>query len=386
MNEVRLGILGVGNMGGGHARSILEGKVPRLRLTAVADTDPKALAKFGDPVLRFPDSASLIRSGQVDAVLIATPHYDHTVVGIDALQQGLHVLVEKPISVHKADCERLIAAWKNPKQVFAAMFNQRTDPHYQRIRNLMQSGELGELRRVSWTVTNWFRSQAYYNSGGWRATWSGEGGGVLLNQCPHNLDLLQWMCGMPVRVRAFCGLGKRHQIEVEDEVTAYLEYANGATGVFITSTGEAPGTNRLEICGDRGRLVLENNELRYTRNEIPASEFLRTTKEPFASPSVWHVSFPHLAGNGPQHTGILRNFTDAILDNVPLLAPAVEGIHSVELANAMLHSSMSGETVELPLDGAAYERRLKKLIDSSTFKKVTVAPTTAFDLEKSQNK
>ena len=373
MNEVRLGVIGVGGMGGCHAGSVLAGKIERLRLTAVSDINPKVLERFADPVKKFTDSRALIQSGAVDAVLIATPHFDHTTTGIAALSANLHVLVEKPISVHKADAERLIAAWKGGKQVFAAMFNQRTDPQYQRIRRLVQGGELGALQRVCWIVTNWFRSQAYYNSGGWRATWKGEGGGVLLNQCPHNLDLLQWMCGMPVRVRGFCGLGKRHDIEVEDEVTAYLEYANGATGVFITGTGEAPGTNRLEICGDRGRLVLENGELRFTRNEVPTGEFLRTSRDGFATPPVWQVTFPPVDG-GAQHVGIMRNFTEAILDGKPLLAPAPEGIHSVELANAMLYSSLLGQTVELPLDSAAYERRLQQLIRES---KATKAPTAA---------
>ena len=385
MNEVRLGVIGVGGMGSSHARSVLAGKVSRLRLTAVADVNPKALEQFADPVRKFTDNAALMRSGEVDAVLIATPHFDHTTVGITALAAGLHVLVEKPISVHKADAERLIAAWQGGKQVFAAMFNQRTDPQYQRIRRLLQNGELGALQRVCWTVTTWFRSQAYYNSGGWRATWKGEGGGVLLNQCPHNLDLLQWMCGMPVRVRGFCGLGKRHQIEVEDEVTAYLEYANGATGVFITSTGEAPGTNRLEICGDRGRLVLENGELHFMRNEIPAGEFLRTTTERFATPPVWHITFPPVK-SAEQHNGVLRNFTEAILDGTPLLAPAAEGIHSIELANAMLYSSLLGQTVELPLDARAYEACLQKLIRESTFAKQKGAAAAAFDLAKSQDK
>ncbi|MEI8243056.1 MAG: Gfo/Idh/MocA family oxidoreductase [bacterium] len=368
MNEVRLGIIGVGSMGGNHACAVLDGKINRLRLAAVSDINPRALEKFADPVRKFTDNRALIQSGEVDAVLIATPHFDHTPSGIAALAAGLHVLVEKPISVHKADAERLIAAWKGAPQVFAAMFNQRTDPQYQRIRRMIQAGELGELQRVCWTVTSWFRPQAYYNSGGWRATWKGEGGGVLLNQCPHNLDLLQWLCGMPVRVRGFCGLGKRHQIEVEDEATAYLEYANGATGVFITGTGEAPGTNRLEICGDRGRLVLEDGGLRFTRNEIPAAEFLRTTREAFGTPPVWHVTFPDPKA-GEQHIGILRNFTEAILDGAPLLAPAAEGLHSVELANAMLYSSLTGQTVELPLDSAAYEACLQKLIRESRFSK-----------------
>jgi len=368
VNEVRLGVIGIGGMGGSHARSVLAGKIDRLRLTAVADINPAALKKFADPVRKFSDSLALIKSGEVDAVLIATPHFDHTSVGIAALRNDLHVLVEKPISVHKADAERLIAAWKGKKQVFAAMFNQRTDPQYQRIRRLVQGGELGSLQRVCWTVTNWFRTQAYYNNGGWRGTWQGEGGGVLLNQCPHNLDLLQWICGMPVRVCGFCGLGKRHDVEVEDEVTAYFEYANDATGVFITGTGEAPGCNRLEICGDRGRLVLENNELRFTRNEEPTSQFLRTSKEGFAAPPVWNVTFPSADG-GAQHVGILRNFTEAILDHVPLLAPAQEGVYSIELANAILYSSLIGKTVKLPLNSATYARTLKKLIQKSTLKK-----------------
>ncbi|MFN3685171.1 MAG: Gfo/Idh/MocA family protein, partial [Fimbriimonadaceae bacterium] len=243
--EVRLGIIGIGNMGSHHVRSMPQ--VRRCRLTAVCDVVPSKM-DWIDGVDKFVDSRELIRSGLVDAVLVATPHYDHTTIGIDALDNGLHLLTEKPISVHKADCVRLIAAHKrNPNLKFAAMFNQRTDPHYQRIRRIVRGGELGEIQRTSWIITDWFRSEAYYASGGWRATWAGEGGGVLLNQCPHNLDLFQWICGVPTRVDAKCSFGKYHRIEVEDEVTAYLEYANGATGVFVTSTGEAPGTNRLEI-------------------------------------------------------------------------------------------------------------------------------------------
>ena len=238
MKEVRLGIIGLGNMGKVHARSIVEGRIPRSRLTAVADSNAGALKDFPD-AKGFTDSAELLKSGEVDAVIIATPHYSHTTIGVQALQAGVHVLVEKPISVHKADCERLIAAHKSKKQVFAAMFNQRTDPYYIKLRELIQSGELGEVRRINWIITNWFRTAAYYASGGWRATWAGEGGGVLLNQCPHNLDLWQWIFGRPQRVRAFCQLGRYHDIEVEDDVTAYMEYKNGATGVFITSTGDS---------------------------------------------------------------------------------------------------------------------------------------------------
>ncbi len=373
MKEVRLGIAGVGGMGSGHARSILAGNVKNLRLAAVCDVNPERLGSFSDDLLKFGDSAEMIRSGKLDAVLVATPHYFHTTIGIDALNNGLHVLLEKPISVHKADCERLIAAYGKNKAknlVFCAMFNQRTTPVYQKLRSLVQQGDLGQMTRVNWIITNWYRTQSYYNSGGWRATWKGEGGGVLLNQCPHNLDLLQWITGMPVTMRAFCHFGKRHEIEVEDEVTAYFEYANGATGVFITTTGEAPGTNRLEICGENGRAVLENGRLSFVRNTTSMLAFSKTCKAGFAQPEVWNIEIP-VAHGGGQHNEILQNFTDTVLGNATLLAPAVEGIHSVELANAMIQSSIQGKTVSLPLDGAAYERMLKKLIRESRFEKKT---------------
>jgi predicted dehydrogenase len=371
MERVRLGIIGVGGMGATHAREVLGDKINRCVLTAVADIDPERTAAFKDAegLQSFSDSKALIRSGCVDAVLIATPHYAHTTVGMDALGQGLHVLTEKPISVHKADCERLIGAHRKRKQVFAAMFNQRTDPHYIKLKQLIDQGELGELLRVNWIITDWFRSEAYYANGGWRATWAGEGGGVLLNQSPHQLDLLQWLCGMPKRVRAFCHFGKKHHVEVEDEVTAYLEYANGATGVFLTSTCEAPGTNRLEICGEKGKVVVENDVIHFTRNEIEVTQFIKTSELAFATPDRWEVTIP-VEGHGGQHNAIMQNFVDAILDNTPLISPAKEGINSVELANAMLLSAIQGKTVELPMNAATYARVLKKLIRDSKFVKV----------------
>lgn len=379
---LRVGIVGLGNMGALHARSIVEGKVPRMRLTAVCDADTERL-EFGPSVRTFTDSRALIRSGEVDAIVIATPHYSHTTIGIDALEHGLHVMMEKPISVHKADCQRLIAVHKGRQQVFGAMFNQRTDLFYRRIRELVRNGDLGAIRRVNWTITNWFRTEAYYASGGWRATWRGEGGGVLLNQCPHNLDLFWWIFGMPSRVRAFCAFGRYHDIEVEDDVTAYFEFPNGATGVFITSTGEAPGTNRLEIAGERGRLVYENDEIRFTRNEVEMGEFSRKSTEAFATPPVWDVKIP-AAGHGGQHIEVLRNFGDAILDGAPLLAPAHEGIHSVELANAILLSSLQNKTIDLPIDAMVYERQLKKLIaGSKRRKRLRKVPGPVGDFSKS---
>ena len=370
MNKVRIGIVGLGNMGSTHYRQILEAKIPRLELTAVCDENPAKLAPY-QQLKGFTDSKAMIRSGEIDAILICTPHYSHTTIGIDALKSGLHVLVEKPISVHKADCEALIAAHTNKKQVFAAMFNQRTDPFYIKIRDLVHSGEMGQIRRINWIITNWFRTETYYASGGWRATWGGEGGGVLLNQCPHNLDLYQWIFGLPKTVRSFCRFGHYHKIEVEDDVTAYFEYANGATGVFITSTGEAPGTNRLEITGERGKLVYENDAINFTRNEIEMSKFSRTTKESFATPQKWDVKIP-ANGHGGQHNEILKNFTAAILDGTPLIAPAKEGIHSVELANAILLSTFDNKAVEFPINGGHYKKKLMALAAKSKFKKKTV--------------
>jgi predicted dehydrogenase len=380
MNKVRIGIVGLGNMGSGHAGQILKGEIPRLELTAVCDSNPEKLAPYAQ-LKAFGDSGEMIRSGEIDALLVATPHFSHTTIGIDALKSGLHVMVEKPISVHKADCERLIAAHTNKKQIFAAMFNQRTDPYYIKIRQLVQSGELGRIRRVNWIITNWFRTETYYASGGWRATWGGEGGGVLLNQCPHNLDLFQWIFGLPKKVRSFCRFGYYHKIEVEDDVTAYFEFANGATGVFITTTGEAPGTNRLEVACERGKLVYENDTLTFTRNEIETTEFSRTTKESFAAPATWNVKIP-VHGHGGQHNEILRNFTAAILDGAKLIAPAKEGIHSVELANSILLSTFNNQEVELPMNAAAYKKKLESLIANSKFKKQKVKAAVV-DLSKS---
>lgn len=383
MDKVRIGIIGMGNMGKFHADTLLNHKISRCELVAVSDAFPANLERYKQ-LKTYTQGEDLIRSGEVDAVIIATPHYLHTTLGIEALQQGLHVLVEKPISVHKADCERLLAAHRNPQQVFAAMFQMRTDPKYRKLKSLIDRGELGQLVRVNWIITDWYRTEIYYASGGWRATWKGEGGGVLLNQCPHNLDLLCWLCGPPARVRAFCQLGRYHNIEVEDNVTSYIEFANGATGVFITSTGEAPGTNRLEIAGDRGKVVLEEGRIHFTRNEVSMTEFSRTAQAGFAKPDIWKVEVPY-EDIGAQHHVITQNFVSAILDQVPLIAPAAQGITSVELANAMLYSSLVNEVVQLPLDGQAYEQKLNQLIAESKFQK-KVVQVQSDDFSKSFNR
>jgi predicted dehydrogenase len=371
MNKVRLGIIGLGNIGQHHFGYLTAGKVSRAEVVAVSDAVAAKLEKY-KPLKTFTDGEELIRSGLVDAVIIATPHYQHTTLGIAALKQGLHVMVEKPISAHKADAERLIATHhQHPKLVFAGMFQLRAEPRYLKIRKLIQSGELGEIVRMSWIITDWFRTEAYYASGGWRATWKGEGGGVLLNQCLHNLDAMQWLLGMPDRVRGFCQLGRFHNIEVEDNVSAYFEYRNGATGMFVSSTGEAPGTNRFEIAGTRGKVLLEADKLSFTRNESDMTEFSRAAKLGFAKPEIWNVSIPLESAANP-HATLMQNFVNAILDGEPLIAPGEEGIHSVELANVILYSSLVDQTVQLPMDSAAYENKLNQLIASSKIEKKVV--------------
>jgi predicted dehydrogenase len=373
----------MGNIGKHHATYLLEGKVSGAELTAVGSTSPDKLTNYATKGMKvFGDALELIHSKMVDAVIIATQHYQHTTLGIAAFAAGLHVMVEKPISAHKADAERLIAAHqKNPKLVFGGMFQLRVEPRYEKIRALIRSGELGEIVRVNWVNTDWFRGEAYYASSAWRATWKGEGGGVLLNQCLHNLDVLQWLLGIPSRVRGFCQLGRFHQIEVEDNVTAYLEWPNQATGVFVSSTGEAPGANRFEIVGTRGTLILEQGKLQFTRNATDMLEFSRTSKSGFVKPEAQteEIPFPNAAA---PHAALMQNFVNAICHGEPLIAPGTAGIHSVELANAMVYSSLLGQTVDLPLDGAAWETKLNELIATSKLEK-KVMPVEASDFASS---
>ncbi len=361
MEKVRLGIIGVGNMGSGHVQNILAGKTPEIEIAAVADRRESRRAwaeetlPQGTPV--FEEGADLIQSGLCDAVLIATPHYQHPILAIQAFEKGLHVLCEKPAGVYtKAVAEMNQAAEKSGK-VFAMMFNQRTNCLYRKMHDMVQSGELGQLKRVNWIITDWYRTQSYYDSGSWRATWDGEGGGVLLNQCPHQLDLLQWICGLPKTVQAFCHEGKWHDIEVEDDVTAYLEFENGATGVFITSTGDAPGTNRFELTGTLGKLVCENGALTFWKLGQDERDFCRTCAEGFAKPPCEELTV-ETDGENPQHVGVLNAFAGNILRGTSLVADGREGIRGLTLSNAMHLSSWLGRPVEIPFDEELFLQEL----------------------------
>jgi predicted dehydrogenase len=383
MEIVRLGIVGLGNMGRAHLGNIRAGKVPGLKVTALCESSG-TLPDLQEGEHGYKDVSAMINSGHIDAILICTPHFSHTTIGIEALGKGLHVLVEKPISVHKADCERLIAAHTDKTKIFAAMFNMRTNATFRKVKELIDSGEIGAVRRVHWEVTNWFRTNYYYATGGWRGTWKGEGGGVLMNQCPHNLDLFQWLFGMPQRVRGFCQFGRFHQVEVEDDVTAVLQYDNGTTATFVTSTGEAPGRNVLEISAEQGRLtVTDGTKIHFQRNRKPMSQFCMEAEAAFAMPENWHIDIP-VDTTGGQHVEILQNFANAILKGEKLLSPAEEGIYSVELANAILLSTWQDKTIEFPMSSADYERILIEKGESSTFQKSkVVAKASADDFAKS---
>ncbi len=381
MGKVRLGLIGIGNIGSAHFNSILSGKTPEIELAAVADRDAGrrvwAESRLSGSTKIFTEGAELIQSGTCDAILIAVPHYQHTELAIMGFSFGLHVLCEKPAGVYTKQVREMNEAAIKSGLTFAMMFNQRTNCVYRKMHDLITGGELGDIKRVNWIITDWYRTQIYYDSGDWRATWAGEGGGVLLNQCPHNLDLLQWICGMPSQVRAFCHNGKWHDIEVEDDVTAYLEYPNGATGVFITSTADAPGTNRFEVTTEMGKLVCEDEKLTLYRLAENERTYCKTSKEGFQKPECT-VSVVETDGQNPQHVGVINAFAAHILHGTPLVAEGVEGINGLMLSNAMHLSGWLNKTVPVPVDEELFLAELNKRRASSRHKE---AGSIHFDTE-----
>ena len=403
MDKVRFGMIGAGNIGNTHIKNFMTEKVECGILTAVADLNPKKLEALkktyaDNPLMKdvkfYNSDEDLIRSGDCDVVIIGVPHYDHPAVAIKALKAGLHIVVEKPAGVYTKQVKEMIEeAKKHPNQLFGIMFNQRTNPHFRKMREMIQNGELGEIRRTNWLITDWYRTQTYYDSGDWRATWSGEGGGVLLNQAPHNIDLFWWITGMiPKKVRAFCHQGQWRDIEVEDDVTAYFEYENGASGCFITTTADCPGTNRFEVCGTKGKLVYEvvitgkaeeqkrKITLTFYRMSVDEREFNANDKGSGMKKPPFDVIDVEVNEPFPGHAGILSNVAKAALGIEPLYARGEEGIYGVELANAMILSSWLGETVSLPIDEDLYYEELMKRVKTSR-RKEAVESDGVTDLE-----
>lgn len=359
MSKIKLGIVGLGNMGSGHFYNVFSGKCPSVEIAAVCDINPAKLEKANEhpEVKQFTDYKEMLESGLVEAVLIAVPHYDHPTVAIECFKHGIHVLTEKPAGVYARQVREMNEAAAKSGVKFGIMFNQRTNPLYAKAREIVQSGQLGELKRMVWIITNWYRTQAYYNSGSWRATWSGEGGGVLLNQAPHNLDLWQWIFGMPKRVRAFCEFGKYHNIDVEDDVTIFGEYENGATATFISTTGDACGTNRLEITGDRGKIVVEHGKLSWWKLEVPEREFCFTAKEGFVTPANTYEEFTDKEPEG--HPEVLEAFARSILYGTDMVARGEEGINSLSISNAAYLSTWTNDWADIPTNEELFEKYLK---------------------------
>ena len=376
IHPIRFGIIGMGNMGTSHAKSFLDGKIRGMRITAVADTVAEKLSwsKENLPWAKtFASGDELIESGEVDALIICTPHYSHPELVMKALGKGIHVVSEKPAGVYTKQVREMNEFAQKQDKTFAMMFNQRTNCVYRKIKEIVDSKIYGEIRRVNWIITDWYRTQAYYNSGGWRATWVGEGGGVLLNQSPHQLDLWQWICGMPTKVRAFCHEGKWHDVEIEDDVTIYAEYPNGATGVFVTSTGDYPGSNRLEITMDKAKLVCEKGE-KITLIELEESlpENIANCENGFAS-IAYKETEVETDGINDQHPGVLNAFADHILYGTPLVAQGTEGINGLMISNAAHLSSWTGETVALPVDEDKFYSLLMEKVASSKDKEDVVS-------------
>ena len=380
MEKVRFGIVGLGNMGTKHAANVFEGKVPKMELAAICDIAEarRKYAKEHYPeVPVFEDAEEMFKSGLLDAVIIAVPHYDHPGLVIKAFEAGLNVITEKPAGVYTKQVLEMNEAAEKSGKLFGIMYNQRTNPVYQKLRQLIQDGQLGKIKRVNWIITTWYRPQAYHDSCTWRSTWKTEGGGALINQNPHQLDLWQWLFGMPKRIMSHVSFGKYYDIEVEDDVTAYMEYDNGMTGVYITSTGEAPGTNRLEITCDMGRVVVEDDKITFNRNVVSEREFNKTNTEVFGRPECWDCKIPVDGDGGLQHIGILRDFTRALITGkTDLLAPGVEGVKGLTISNAIHYSAWTGGWADLenfPHDD--FKKILDEKIAASTVVKKDVQIT-----------
>lgn len=374
MDKLKIGIVGYGNMGVGHVNNLMNGKVPSMELAAVCDIAPArrdAFKALYPEIPVFDNATAMYQSGLCDVILIAVPHYEHPSLAIEAFSYGLHVITEKPAGVYTKQVKEMNEAAAKSDKLFGIMYNQRTNPVYQKLRQMINRGDLGHIKRITWIITDWYRPQAYHDSSTWRSTWKTEGGGALINQNPHQLDLWQWMFGMPDRIYAKVSFGKYYDIEVEDDVMAYFEYDNGTTGEYITSTGEAPGTNRLEIACDMGKVVIEDNKLIFKRNVISEREHNKINTEPFGQPECWECKIPADFSGGEQHVGIMKNFASAILNGTELLAKGEDGILGLTISNAIHLSAWTGETVDVKNfpDDRFYELLQEKIKNSKVVKK-----------------
>ncbi len=361
---VKYGIVGIGGMGSNHAKTILSNTVTNASLEGVCDLNMKYKENFPQ-VLFYNNIHEFFNNKNIEAVIIATPHDSHVPLAIQSLKNGKHTIVEKPLAVTANNCKKLIEVANNCNTSFGVMLNQRTIPIYKKLKKIIDDNQLGKIHRIHWTITDWLRTNYYYKISDWRAKWSGEGGGVLINQSIHQLDLWQWLFGLPESVYTRLKLGRFHEIEVEDDVTSFFKYKNGAHGIFVTTTGESPGINRLEIAGENGLIVVENNKIIFNKNETPSSEYIKNSKTLFEFPANSVEKYEYVDEILGGHENIIQNFTNHILGKEKLFVDGREGIHSVELINAMIYSGLNNVEVELPINGKKYENKINEMISNS---------------------
>ncbi|MAQ10247.1 MAG: oxidoreductase [Gammaproteobacteria bacterium] len=360
---VRVGVVGTGNIGSQHILLLQSGKIKGAQLAATASRSASSLQT---DVPHFKDYREMFSHADINAVLIATPTMSHVEIAQAAIQCGLPIMMEKPLAMSVGQAEKLLALVPDHLQ-FAIMLSQRFDPAYARLKQLLMNNAIGNLQRIGWTMTKWYRPDIYYKVSRWRGTWPGEGGGLLINQCIHNLDVLQWLVGLPDSITAKVGFGKHHDIDVEDEVSAIMTFDNGAIGTLTASSGEAPGVNRLEIVGDRGSLILEHGVIDVLRADENVRTHCRTTHEMFGMP-VFDREVIEITEESNQHAAVLQNFVDSLEIGSELLTPTEQGLGSLQLANGILLSAWNNETVTVPIDTNQYEARLQEKIHNASLR------------------
>ena len=354
--RLRYGVIGAGVVAPLHLQAIAA--LDDAELVGIsADDQELAVARAqeaGCP--SFVDHRQLLALAP-DVVVVCTPHPSHPPLAIEALEAGAHVLVEKPLAVEAREADTMIDAAERAGRLLGVCFQQRFRPVIVAAHALIASGRLGELIRVS-IVDPLYRPNSYYGTAGWRGTWAGEGGGVLMNQAPHTLDLLCHLAGPPATV---WGHSRRRSqpMEAEDTATALVEYQNGAVGTVAVSTVE-PGVQRIELVGDRGRIEILGESLTFERFEPPLSEHLPAAVEMFDQPEIMSENVPLPGGRG-DHLDVHRDFAAAIRTGSVLRVPARDARWSLELANAIVLSTHTGQAVRLPVDRPAYAALLADL-------------------------
>ena len=359
-------IVGYGNMGGQYAEKIYNGKIKGLSLYGILCRNQPGQQKIRESmpeVTVFPNEESMFQAREnFDALIITTPHKEHVRVVERAQQAGLHVLCEKPLGVTVEECEAL--SYEDTGTVNAMIFNWRAREVYRQVYEYIHSGKLGRLTQVIWVANFWYRPAYYHHASGWRSSWSGEGGGLLINQCQHLLDMWNWLFGQPCEVSARLGYGCYSDIDVDDKASLFFRHENGMWGTFLSSSGDSPGTNRLEILGEMGKLVVEDNRyFTIYKNEISTTEVSKTSQEMY--PKIPYVEERReVEQTESEYTVILQNFIDAMEGREKPLAALCDGRRALENCNAAYLSDWQQKPLQIPCDCKAYDFELQKKIQA----------------------